>query len=47
MWGETESLGTAATTGLLYQPQMIVDGDYIPIYVASHLSRVFQVIEEV
>jgi hypothetical protein len=26
-WGETESLGTAATTGLLYQPQMIGDGD--------------------
>jgi hypothetical protein len=25
--GETESLGTAATTGLLYQPQMIGDGD--------------------
>jgi hypothetical protein len=26
-WGETESLGTAATTGLLYQTQMIGDGD--------------------
>jgi hypothetical protein len=26
-WGETESLVTAATTGLLYQPQMIGDGD--------------------
>jgi hypothetical protein len=26
-WGETESLGTAATTGLLYQPQMIDDDD--------------------
>jgi hypothetical protein len=26
-WGETESLGTAATTGLLYQPRMIGDGD--------------------
>jgi hypothetical protein len=26
-WGETESTGTAATTGLLYQPQMIDDGD--------------------
>jgi hypothetical protein len=26
-WGESESLGTAATTGLLYQPQMIGDGD--------------------
>jgi hypothetical protein len=25
--GETESLGTAATTGLLCQPRMIVDGD--------------------
>jgi hypothetical protein len=25
--GETESLGTAASTGLLYQPQMIGDGD--------------------
>jgi hypothetical protein len=24
---ETESLGTAATTGLLYQPRMIGDGD--------------------
>jgi hypothetical protein len=24
-WGETESLGPAATTGLLYQPQMIGD----------------------
>jgi hypothetical protein len=24
---ETESLGTAATTGLLYQPGMIDDGD--------------------
>jgi hypothetical protein len=27
MWGETNLLGTAATTGLLYQPQMIDDGD--------------------
>jgi hypothetical protein len=26
-WGETDSLGTAATTGLLYQPRMIGDGD--------------------
>jgi hypothetical protein len=26
-WGETESFGTAATTGLLYQPQIIGDGD--------------------
>jgi hypothetical protein len=26
-WAETESLGTAATTGLLYQLQMIGDGD--------------------
>jgi hypothetical protein len=26
-WGETESFGTAAITGLLYQPQMIGDGD--------------------
>jgi hypothetical protein len=26
-WCETESLGIAATTGLLYQPQMIGDGD--------------------
>jgi hypothetical protein len=26
-WGETGSLGTAATTGLLYQPQIISDGD--------------------
>jgi hypothetical protein len=26
-WGETESLGTAATTGLLYVSQMIGDGD--------------------
>jgi hypothetical protein len=26
-WGETESLGTVATTGLLYQSQMIGDGD--------------------
>jgi hypothetical protein len=25
--GEIESLGTAATTGLLYQPQMIGDGE--------------------
>jgi hypothetical protein len=24
-WGETESIGTAATTGLLYQPRMIGD----------------------
>jgi hypothetical protein len=24
LWGETESLGTATTAGLLYQPQMIV-----------------------
>jgi hypothetical protein len=27
-WGETESLGTAATTGLLYQLQMIGDDDW-------------------
>jgi hypothetical protein len=27
MWGKTESLGTAATIGLLYQAQMIGDGD--------------------
>jgi hypothetical protein len=26
-WGETESLGAAATIGLLYQPQIIGDGD--------------------
>jgi hypothetical protein len=26
--GEAESLGTAATIGLLYQPRMISDGDY-------------------
>jgi hypothetical protein len=26
-WGETVTRGTAATTGLLYQPQMIDDGD--------------------
>jgi hypothetical protein len=26
-WGETESLGTVATTGLLYEPRMIGDGD--------------------
>jgi hypothetical protein len=26
-WGATESLGTAAITGVLYQPQMIGDGD--------------------
>jgi hypothetical protein len=26
-WSETGSLGTAATTGLFYQPQMIDDGD--------------------
>jgi hypothetical protein len=26
-WCETDSLGTAATTDLLYQPQMIGDGD--------------------
>jgi hypothetical protein len=26
-WGETESLGTAATIGLLYQPKMIGEGD--------------------
>jgi hypothetical protein len=26
-WGKTESLGTATTTGLLYQPQMIGDAD--------------------
>jgi hypothetical protein len=25
--GETESIGTAATIGLLYHPQMIGDGD--------------------
>jgi hypothetical protein len=28
-WGKTESLGTAVTTGLLYQPQMIGDGGEI------------------
>jgi hypothetical protein len=27
LWGETKSLGTAATSGLLYKPQMIVQGD--------------------
>jgi hypothetical protein len=27
LWGETEYLGTAVTTGLLYQPQMTGDGD--------------------
>jgi hypothetical protein len=26
-WAETVSLGAAATTGLVYQPQMIGDGD--------------------
>jgi hypothetical protein len=27
-WGKTEYSGTAATTGLLYEPQMIIgDGD--------------------
>jgi hypothetical protein len=26
-WGETESLGTAATSGLLYKPQMIDEDD--------------------
>jgi hypothetical protein len=26
-WGETESFGTVGPTGLLYQPQMIGDGD--------------------
>jgi hypothetical protein len=26
-WGKTESLGSVATTGLLYRPQMIGDGD--------------------
>jgi hypothetical protein len=28
LWGGTESLGTAATSGLLYKPQMIDEGDY-------------------
>jgi hypothetical protein len=27
MWGGTKSLGTAATSGLLYKPQMIDEGD--------------------
>jgi hypothetical protein len=27
LWGETKSLGTRATTGVLYQPRMIGDGD--------------------
>jgi hypothetical protein len=27
-WGGTKSLGTAATSGLLYKPQMIYEGDY-------------------
>jgi hypothetical protein len=38
-------LGTAATTGLLYQPQMIDDGDYgeiggmkISLHVAMHIT---------
>jgi hypothetical protein len=26
-WGGTKSLGTAATSGLLYKPQMIDEGD--------------------
>jgi hypothetical protein len=26
-WGGTKSLGTAATSGLLYKPQMIAEGD--------------------
>jgi hypothetical protein len=26
-WGVTKSLGTAATSGLLYRPQMIDEGD--------------------
>jgi hypothetical protein len=27
LWGGTKSLGTAATSGLLYKPQMIDEGD--------------------
>jgi hypothetical protein len=27
LWGGTKSLGTVATSGLLYKPQMIDDGD--------------------
>jgi hypothetical protein len=27
-WGGTKSLGTTATTGLLYKPQMIADDDF-------------------
>jgi hypothetical protein len=27
LWGRTKSLGTAATSGLLYKPQMIDEGD--------------------
>jgi hypothetical protein len=27
LWGETKSLGTVATSGLLYKPQMIDEGD--------------------
>jgi hypothetical protein len=45
-WGETESHGTAATTGLLYQPRMIGDGDcgeiggiLIPFYLYAPESR--------
>jgi hypothetical protein len=26
-WGGTKSLGTAATSGLMYKPQMIDEGD--------------------
>jgi hypothetical protein len=30
-WGGTKSLGTAATSGLLYKPQMIDEGDCVAI----------------
>jgi hypothetical protein len=28
LWGGTKSLGTAATSGVLYKPQMIDEGDH-------------------
>jgi hypothetical protein len=37
-WGGTKSLGTAATSGLLYKPQMVVEGDCGTIGQLQHLA---------
>jgi hypothetical protein len=42
--GETESLGTAATTGLLYEPQMI--GDFVEKLVEWSLAGETEVLGE-